>query len=874
MKTNKEQIYDFIKLHASAVEGNGVSTQYVAETLGIFRTNVSSILNLLVGEGRVNKTNGRPVLYFIPGDKTIPEDKCFENLKGFNGSLKQQIQLAKAAIVYPGRPLNTLITGEQGTGKSLLVLVMHQYAIASGVMPKNATLEVIDCKDYQGDEVLFFTALFGDDGSSGCYKSAGCGILHIDNAHLLSAGLRSKVCSAIGQRQHNEGEFLTKPEPMVIVTCDAANKSACGELAKLFPIVIELSPLSERPLEERMAMIQGFLTLEAARAKRTLTINAELLRCLLLYECTNYNIMQLKTDIKRGCATAYLRERGDAGDKLSLYISDFDHHVRKGFLNYNKHRKEIERIIPADYNYSFSESTMQMSAIDRAKLKSESLYDEIDRKVQELSARGMTEEEINLFLCAEFETIYRQYWNNALRQIVNKEQLIKLVDKRVIELVEEFLDEVSLKLSKSFPPSVFYGLCLHVDSVIKGNTVRQALSNRQMTSIVENNKAEYSLSLQFAAKIEEVFSVTLPVDEIVLIAMFLFFEDPATDMLQKPVILLAFHGDRVAGALADMINSMVKCDNVFSSEVPFEQEPSDTYKALMECVKRIERGRGVIALYDMEYLSAIFDAIADETGIEIRTVQLPITLIGIEWSRRAAIAGDVDTLYRSVMTNLDPYMKPSERVIVTLCTTGEGGAAQLKDYIAQYGCVDNMKIVPLTITDRGLLKNRLIELQKDAVIHCIVGTFDPNLLGIPFIPVSEVLGCSPDMLPEVLKFKNREKSRIDLNEVFSYLSEQLEYVNIKKLKRMLPDLIEQINANVAPMSLDTEIGLLMHIACCLNRMAGKERIPVNIRREQIIKSYDAQYRELRRIIKPFERAFGLIVPDDEMANIIMIIYKL
>jgi transcriptional regulatory protein LevR len=99
-------------------------------------------------------------------------------------------------------------------------------------------------------------------------------------------------------------------------------------------------------------------------------------------------------------------------------------------------------------------------------------------------------------------------------------------------------------------------------------------------------------------------------------------------------------------------------------------------------------------------------------------------------------------------------------------------------------------------------------------------------------------------------------------------------VDIKKLWRMLPVAIKSINEQVKPMSIDTEIGLLVHIACSINRIAGKENIPTNIRKEQIIKSHGVHYRQVRKIIKPCERTFGIIIPDDEIANIIMIINKL
>lgn len=873
MKTNKEKIFDFLELYASAHAESGVTTQYLAETLDIQRTNVSSTLNTLVSEGRVMKTYGRPVLYRAKSQTEINEDQCFENITGAGGSLRRQIQLAKAAVIYPGKSLNTLIIGEQGTGKSFLAMLMYRYAIAAGVLAGNASYCVFDCKDHQNDENNLLMELFGADGMSGVFSKIGQGILHIDNAHLLSTGLRSQFCSMLEQRQQHDNESLAKASPMVIVASDTSNKVACEEYAKALPIMIELPALLDRPMDERMTLIQNFFNIEAARAKKTLTINAELLRCLLLYEC-DLNIKQLKGDIKRGCAMAYLREHDSKDNALNIYLYDFESYVRKGFLNYHDHREEVERIIPSNYNYTFSGSTMEMSAIDRAKIQSSSLYDDIDRKVNELQERGISREDVSILLSVEFEEIFRRYIHDVSNQVINKEQLVKLVDERTILLVETFLAEVSKELAIRFPPSVFYGLCLHIDSIIKGDTTRPLLPNQQMSEVAEQHNALYLLSLQFVAKIENTFSLTLPAEEASLITMFLCFKDSVSNTAKKPVILFALLGSGVAASLAGMIHQLIQFDNTFFFEIPFEHQAAETYEALSACVKKIDRGKGILVLYDMKFLNAFFESIALETGIEIRTVEFPVTLIGIEWARRAAVTNDIDALYQNVMKSLPSYKKPFKRVIVTLCTTGEGGAQELKKYIEKYGDVHDMQIISLSMTDQEQLRNQLQALQTTAIIHCIVSVYDPKLFGIPFIPISDVLGSDPSALPEILRFKNHEKSRIDFDEVFHYLDEQLEYADVKKLKRLLPPVIEQIDRDVFHMSLDTEIGLLMHIACCINRILAKEAIPQNIHKGQIIKTHPDCYKKILRIIKPLEHAFGIIFPDDEIANIIMIINKL
>jgi transcriptional regulatory protein LevR/transcriptional regulator with AAA-type ATPase domain len=873
MQTRKEQIYEILKLHASTSESGGVSTQYLADRLNIRRPNVSSLLNELVDEGRLTKSNSRPVFYKLKTEDETEAERCFDNLIGSQGSLRQAIKVAKAAVIYPEKSLDTLIVGGPGTGKTFLAMVMHRYAVAAGALPEDASFIVLDCKDYQDDEDRLMVELFGGEEDPGLLETIGAGFLHIDNAHLMGTGLRNKICSAVERYQHQPGEPLTRITPTLLVACNDGSLSACEEFEKKLPITIKLPALAERPFEERLALIQSIFTLEAARAKHVLTINAELLRCLLLYE-TPLNIKQLKGDIKRACAIAYFRERESSGETINIFMSDFEPYVRKGFLNYGRHRDEIERIIPADYSYAFSETTMEMSAIDRAKIDSNNMYAEIDRRTSALIERGMSEEEIITLLTAERDSVFQNYLQRFSGKGLNKEQLLKLVDPRVMDLVETFLKNASAQLRETFPPSVYYALCLHVDSLAKGNFSRHAFSNQQMSELAQKHKEKYALALQFASKIEETFNLSLPIEDPFLITMFLSSEDSVSRPAETPVLLFAFLGSGVAAALSGSVNQLVQQDNSYSFEIPLDHQPAETYKSLSDLVIRIDRGKGIVAIYDLPQINNYFETIELETGIKIRAIQLPIIRLGVEWARKAAVTEDVDVLYQTMLQSFEASRPSQSRVIVTLCASGEGGAKELKHYIEQHGDVQDFQVVPLAMADQDHLRMNLQALQQKSIIHCIIGVRDPELFGIPFIPISEILGADPANLPQVLRFKNREKNRIDFDEVFNYLGEQLEHVNIGKLRRHLPKVIEQINQDVEPMSLDTEIGLLMHIACNINRMLGKEPLLQNMRKEQILNSYDAVYKKILQILKPLERTFDVIFTDDELANLIMIIKKL
>ncbi len=65
---------------------------------------------------------------YVKVSKVVEEDG-FEELIGIKGSLKEKVNLAKSAIMYPPNGLHTIIYGETGVGKSELATCMYKYAI-------------------------------------------------------------------------------------------------------------------------------------------------------------------------------------------------------------------------------------------------------------------------------------------------------------------------------------------------------------------------------------------------------------------------------------------------------------------------------------------------------------------------------------------------------------------------------------------------------------------------------------------------------------------------------------------------------------------------------------------------------------------------
>lgn len=900
MKNNREMVLDLLKQCAQAVSGDqnkGVTTQYISNRLDLQRTNISSILNNLVRDGLVEKRDGRPVLYRISHSCISKgETSCFAALIGAQGSLKQAVQLAKAAILYPQHSLHTLIIGSGGSGKSYFAKLMHQFALDNRILEGNAPYVPFNCADYIDEPERMENNLLEicSDGRNSYIDQAERGILFISHAELLSSSARARLFHFVDDNCSLPDGQNANRKTVVICSIDVnINKGLLEVFKNHFTVSVHLPLLEERRPEERFSLIRRFLCTEARRSNKTLVITSEILIALLLYPCPD-QVKQLKNDIKIACANAYVRGYQSADSQISLIMSDFPYNVRTGLLNFKKNRFDLQEIIFENSNYVFSaQEEMKTEKVESSISKNDTIYEWIDEKTSELTARGITKQDINTIISIDIENEFRKYTSRLDSQIVNKDQLSQLVEAKLINLVQEFIDEAARKFNRIYPVSVFYGLCLHLNATLKGGDKQQALSNQRIMEIVEKYKGEYALSMKFSSRLEKEYQIRFPIDEVIFITMFISENMILREETNRPVVLVAMHGDGVASSMARVVKSLGGV-GIYSYDMVLDKSTQDAYFDLRDMVISIHKGKGILVLYDMGSLREIFEMIATETGIPIRMIEIPLTVLILDCLRKAMLENDVETLYHSVMDKYqkfpfflenDYYRPKVSRVIVTLCMSGEGGARQAKSYIEKHLNLENTEIIPLTISDREMLLTEINKLHRQSHIICTVGTYDPQILGVPFIPMNRIFQCPASELESLLKLDGPRPAGQETDSpeklvlenyrvIFEHLETDLEHVDMEKMKICLPKLLEEIETcHEQPFTLDQKISLLVHIACCIDRACAGGEFPVNIYREEILAKNPKLYEGLKRCFAPVEATFSIGINDDEYAYIISIMLK-
>ena len=144
MSSRKKQIYQILEQATEPLSASDIS-----EKLVIDRSNASRLLAELAKENKIERIEGRPVLYRIKKSnqvKPVSNLVSFDHLVGKEESLKLSIQQAKAAMLYPPRGLHTILFGESGTGKSLFAECMYEFGLSSESLPAEAPFISFNCK--------------------------------------------------------------------------------------------------------------------------------------------------------------------------------------------------------------------------------------------------------------------------------------------------------------------------------------------------------------------------------------------------------------------------------------------------------------------------------------------------------------------------------------------------------------------------------------------------------------------------------------------------------------------------------------------------------------------------------------------------------
>ncbi|MGB9780668.1 sigma 54-interacting transcriptional regulator [Caldanaerobacter sp.] len=385
----------------------GITTAEIGEILDIARANVSSILNELVREEKVIKIISKPVYYveretFIRAfgrevqyeislneleriSETYVKEADFSNIVGYDGSLKEQIEQAKAAVIYPPHGLHTLVIGPAGSGKTYLAESMYKFAQRKGL---RGAFEVLNCADYYHNPQLLLSHLFGHvkgaytgayNEKIGLVEKADNGILFLDEVHRLPPEgqemlfylMDKGIYKRLGDTEERKANIM-----IIAATTEKIDSILLKTFIRRIPVIIQLPSFDERPLEEKLKIILYLIKEESKRLGSPIIVPYYLVYLLSSFKYEG-NIGELKSLLQLMCSKAFL-------------------------INFQMNRKFLKldmNLLPAKYQKKESftgriDEFFIITPLEEKSIDRYDLYEFIASKYHELKEKGMGEKTI------------------------------------------------------------------------------------------------------------------------------------------------------------------------------------------------------------------------------------------------------------------------------------------------------------------------------------------------------------------------------------------------------------------------------------------------------------------------------------------------
>lgn len=865
MKTTQDIIFEFVqKACLSQKNNNGMATKQIADALQLQRTNVSACLNRLVAMGKLVKTTTRPVKYRIVDENLESKQDAFAGLIGADSVHMQAIQLAKAAILYPLRPLNVILCANgRGNGTSRFAKAMFTFAQEHSVLSETAHFVKANCESYSDIEQLE-KDLFCENGF---FQQANHGMLLLDHLSELNAVTINTLISYIDNGYIEiHGEEIANVI-LVFVSDGYVDTRIEKTLFRKISMMIHLESFGNYKIRDRFDMICNFFARESQDVQKQISVSSEVIRNLLERKYQD-NLKQLRAMIKRACASSYVKSYTNNQD-MKVLVSDFAGQLQQINQSYHAFQYEIDALIGKRDFIVFQPNQGFTGHKDNQ------IYTDLREKYTELDSQGLDKNNIEIILSNYIQKLMDYSAVDEKIEKISIETLSKIVDIEVIDTVKDFLDDCSKQFRKSYSKNQFYGLCLHIHSLLHKKKDRQHIGNEQINRLITDYPKEYAASFAFAENIlKQKFDMVLSVDEIMLITLFLV-DTKEKEQTPHPVLLFIMHGDSTASSICKVVNSLTLSANAYAYDMSLEKDPMDAQEEIEELCCRINRGAGIIIIYDMGSIKTIVETIASRVEFSIRMIYYPITLVGIEIARKCSVNTDIDYVYHAALRQMVGMRETLEKkvsMVITLCESGQGGASTMKEYIEKNSHL-GYQVEALAVSDQYELKTKVEQLLQQYTILAFVGTYDPHLAGIPFIGIHDMIEAGPENIDAVLQFQAISESSLSYDLLYESLATSLNHVPMIKIRKVLPPLINTMS-NHFDLNHDQKYGLFIHIACMIDRIIGKEMIKETKHKEDLFDKNPEAHKYVMHCIHAIEKSFGIIVNDDEVAVVLMMCCKL
>lgn len=691
---------------------------------------------------------GKYVVAKIRSELKVKEPKSndsgnsFSHILGEKGSLKNVIQQAVAAVSYPPYGLHCCLSGGFGSGRSIIVYAMAEYAKSLN-QDKTVYVYEVDCIDYLERPLDLLEFLFGKESEKGCIEQEELNFVYIKNIEFFPPQGLESLYRYLDKRQLtrlNDNLTIRTSKALIIASIHAkASSTVSKEVLRHFAMKIEMPRFIERSLPERIEFIKQAFMLESQQMKLDITVKRDVLIALASQDYAE-NMRQLFAEVKIACAKAFVESK--VTEKKELIIES--RFLSETFIN---QRVQVEKDINTWIRGDLVFISKEEKVFSRTKLNdSWDNYSKLEKRFSELKQAGLPSSEVEKQLSEEIEISLLQQIRDVQKNKLSREEISIIAGEEILNLSQSIYERAKLELP-FLNEAIVFPLAVHLKMLKDRQSTKQHVSS-ELKQIKDNCPKEFFVARNILENLSTKVKIPHLNEEAGYLAIyFQKFQSNYNVDSKRIAVLVVSHG-HVATAMAEAANVILGENHAHGLDLEYEDTPKIMCDKVIAKVKQIDEGKGTIILADMGSLLQVRAKIEETLDIHVGVLGRTDTLLVIECMRKTLWTQDsLDEILTSIDSKetMNIYEnqnspKSSKPAILTCCITGEGAAIHLENYIRhQFETVfKKLEWLHIGYVDESKIQDKINMLSKEYDLVACVGTINPNVIDLPFFSAEEI----------------------------------------------------------------------------------------------------------------------------------------
>ena len=889
----KERLLKVIRDYTKNGEYKKNTIVNLSKILKISKVTILESIKILLDDGAILKVAENPVFFidrfvfenmykvkiqenyindleaYIAGICSDPKD--FKKLIGWNRSLSQLVEQCKATISYPPNGLPMMLHGATGTGKSLIAKLSYEYAKNHNFLQKEKRFVSINCSEYANNPELLTANLFGyvkgaftgaDHDMDGLIALADGGVLFLDEVHNLKGECQEKLFQFMDQSiYHRVGDnktWYSSQVRLIVATTEEPDKVLLRTLLRRIPMIIEIPSLENRGLQEKIEILHHIFNLEQNRLKIKIKMSSQVYN-LLISSKYEGNIGGLKSVIQSCCINSLFQINSLNEMEITL------RNLPENFLK----KVRIEKIVTNHTEeFIYVDDLVKVTGVNNRIIKlcegiiceytekdHQQFYDRVSKKIFEYLDDSLIDGNIQ-----SKSDFYNDGICHILR-LVNTHYHLELSNNNILAMSRLFIDFMH-----------------NAQIITEWSRDKEDNISEILEKLKNDNLRLNSISVEIINYLENYLDMKLSKLELIMLLLFLQIYSVTNTIERRSAVILA-HGFSTASSIASAANQFLGKYIFDSIDVPLNVDSTTVIKQLNSYISKLNNIEELILLVDMGSLESIY------TGLNLRNAKIGIinqvtTSIALEIGSSLLRDETLEVIFDRVANQGTIKYRiennlPKTPLILCSCMSGMGAAERLREVILR-SLPGNSIIKVKSYNYYDLLKNIMNDvLFEDDKVICVVGTMNPNIKGLNFIAIEDlVINTESQNFDEYFKdYLSPEdldvfKKNILKNFSLSNIMNSLTILNPNKLLEYVTEALEQLqNRMKVQLSNKICLGLYMHVCCLIERLILHQDIETYPNIEGFVAKQNAFISNVKDSFKEIEYYYKVQIPTEEIGYI-------